>query len=618
LSYPSAKSLSMHANDASKLTLGQLLWRQQRKALLTVVVLNLLTAAVGIGVIAFINRYFLAANPDTSALLAGASGINDRAWMYTSAFFALIILQLLTTFVSQFALTKLGHRFVYDLRRQLLKRILDTDHAQLEKVGSAKLLASLSDDILNITSAFVRLPQLVQGTVLTLAAIVYLSWMSIPLTIVMLLWLTFVIVIGMLLVNRVYANLLQIRGLQDSLYQDYETAIFGHKELMLNRHRSRQFYETKFDHHADDYRQKIVLSDTYHLSALNWSNIMMFAAIGILFILATAFNWANQATVTSFALTLLFIQSPLLAAVGAYPTLQTASVALNKIVSLNLAVYRADFATSDIDKLSNWQRIELREVGYHYPTAEPTTVDTAGASPIVSSNINEVAIALGADKSNHVAQGFGLYDINLTLNRGEVVFLIGANGSGKSTLAKLLVGLYKPDVGQVLLDGQVLTATDYTDYQQHFAAIFGDGYLFDWLQGQGDSLPDEAIVADWLARLQLSDKLSIAEGTLSNTNLSQGQRKRLALLLVIAESKPIFLLDEWAADQDPVYRQTFYEQIIPNLKQMGKTLFIISHDDRYFKHADRLLQMHNGKLVELDSNERLHASQDAVAHLHSL
>jgi len=574
-----------------------------------------LTAAVGIGVIAFINSYFLAANPDTSALVAGVSGFDDRAWMYTSAFFALIILQLLTTFISQFALTKLGHRFVYDLRRQLLKRILDTDHAQLEKVGSAKLLASLSDDILNITSAFVRLPQLVQGTVLTLAAIVYLSWMSIPLTIVMLLWLTFVIVIGMLLVNRVYANLLQIRGLQDSLYQDYETAIFGHKELMLNRHRSRQFYETKFDHHADDYRQKIVLSDTYHLSALNWSNIMMFAAIGILFILATAFNWANQATVTSFALTLLFIQSPLLAAVGAYPTLQTASVALNKTVSLNLAVYRADFATSDMDRLSNWQRIELKRVGYHYPTAESATAEN---NPIVGSNINDETRVLNADKSDYVAQGFGLYDINLTLNRGEVVFLIGANGSGKSTLAKLLVGLYQPNKGQVLLDGQVLTEDDYNDYQQHFAAIFGDGYLFDWLQGRGDSLPDNAVVEDWLARLQLTDKLSIIEGRLSTTNLSQGQRKRLALLLVIAESKPILLLDEWAADQDPVYRQTFYEELIPRLKQMGKTLFIISHDDRYFKHADRLLQMHNGKLVELDSNERLHASQDAVAHLHSL
>ncbi|MGM8872354.1 multidrug ABC transporter permease/ATP-binding protein [Psychrobacter sp. 2Y5] len=615
MSYPSAKSLSVHANDASELTLWQLLWRQQRKALLTVVALNLLTAAVGIGVIAFINSYFLAANPDTSALVAGVSGFDDRAWMYTSAFFALIILQLLTTFISQFALTKLGHRFVYNLRRQLLKRILDTDHAQLEKVGSAKLLASLSDDILNITSAFVRLPQLVQGTVLTLAAIVYLSWMSIPLTIVMLLWLTFVIVVGMLLVNRVYANLLQIRGLQDDLYQDYETAIYGHKELMLNRHRSRQFYETKFDRHADDYRQKIVLSDTYHLSALNWSNIMMFAAIGILFILATAFNWANQATVTSFALTLLFIQSPLLAAVGAYPTLQTANVALNKTVSLNLAAYRADFATSDMDRLSNWQRIELKRVGYHYPTAESATAEN---NPIVGSNINDETRVLNADKSDYVAQGFGLYDINLTLNRGEVVFLIGANGSGKSTLAKLLVGLYQPNKGQVLLDGQVLTEDDYNDYQQHFAAIFGDGYLFDWLQGRGDSLPDNAVVEDWLARLQLTDKLSIIEGRLSTTNLSQGQRKRLALLLVIAESKPILLLDEWAADQDPIYRQTFYEQIIPSLKQMGKTLFIISHDDRYFKHADRLLQMHNGKLVELDSNERLHASQDAVAHLHSL
>lgn len=585
----------------SEPTLWQLLWHQHRKALFSVVALNLITAAVGISVIAFINRYFLSTDAHAGSSLATALGFDNQAWVYACAFFALIILQLLTTFVSQFALTKLGHRFVYDLRRQLLKQILDTDHAQLEQVGSARLLASLSDDILNITSAFVRLPQLVQGTVLTLAAIAYLSWMSVPLTLFMLLWLVFVIVIGMLMVNRVYANLLQIRGLQDRLYEDYETAIFGHKELLLNRHRSRQFYETRFDHHADSYRQKIILSDTYHLSALNWSNIMMFAAIGILFLLATAFNWADQATVTSFALTLLFIQSPLLAAVGSYPTLQTANVALNKIVSLHLASYHPDFATSDTVQLSDWQRIELKDVSYHYPTNKPAK-DVDG-----SDHEN--------DKSS---RNFGLYNINLTLNRGEVVFLIGANGSGKSTLAKLLAGLYQPDNGQVLLDGKPILATTYPDYQQHFAAIFGDGYLFDWLQGAGDLAPDSDTVSDWQTRLQLADKLSIVEGKLSTTNLSQGQRKRLALLLTISEDKPILVLDEWAADQDPVYRQTFYEALIPRLKQMGKTLFIISHDDRYFKHADRLLQMHDGRLSELDDNKRVNASLDAVAHLHSL
>lgn len=605
----------MTTSPISEPTLWQLLWRQHRKSMLSVVALNLLTAAVGIGVIAFINRYFLSGSEVGGAALAQTWSQGVGIWGYTAAFFGLIVLQLLTTFVSQFALTTLGHRFVYELRGQLLKRILDTNHAKLEQVGSAKLLASLSDDILTITTAFVRLPQLVQGVVLSVAATFYLGWMSIPLTIVVLLWLVFTLTIGTMLVNKVYANLNDVRALQDELYQDYQTAIFGHKELLLNRHRSRHFYQTQFDRHADDYRQKVILSDTYHLSALNWSNIMMFAAIGVLFVLATAFSWADQATVTSFALTLLFIQSPLLAAVGAYPTLQTASVALRKMASLRLNAYQSEFAVSCVDQLAAWQCIEFREVSYHYP-AKPAAYDSAEAASAVGESAEaESAIGAAADKRS---QNFGLHDINMTLTRGEVVFLIGSNGSGKSTLAKLLVGLYTPQAGQILLDGEAITADKRTDYKQHFGAIFGDGHLFDWLQGSGDHTPDQAVIDEWMVRLQLVDKFSILDGKLSSTSLSQGQRKRLALLLMITESKPILLLDEWAADQDPIYRQTFYEQIIPSLKQMGKTLFIISHDDRYFKHADRLLQMHDGQLSELDEHKRQHASQDAVAHLHSL
>lgn len=591
-------------------TLWQLLWRQHRKSLLIVVTLNLLTAAVGIGVIAFINRYFLNGGAASHDFIAATGAQGVGIWGYTAAFCGLIVLQLLTTFVSQFALTKLGHRFVYELRSQLLKRILDTNHAKLEQVGSAKLLASLSDDILTITTAFVRLPQLVQGVVLSLAAVLYLAWMSVPLTLVVVVWLVFTITIGTLMVNKVYANLREVRALQDELYQDYQTAIFGHKELLLNRHRSRHFYQSQFNEHADDYRQKVILSDTYHLSALNWSNIMMFAAIGVLFVLATGFDWANPATVTSFALTLLFIQSPLLAAVGAYPTLQTANVALHKIASLQLSVYQPKFDVNNPDKAASWQRITLRNVSYQYATGQSDNVlgDSEPDSPLQKENRLQ---------KNH-SKNFGLQNIDFTLNRGEVVFLIGSNGSGKSTLAKILVGLYTPNKGEILLDDNVVTAQNYADYRQHFAAIFGDGYLFDWLQGWGDEPPDEALVDEWLGRLQLVDKLSVFEGKLSNTRLSQGQRKRLALLLMIAENKPILLLDEWAADQDPIYRQTFYEHIIPSLKQMGKTLFIISHDDRYFQHADRLLQMHDGKLTELDEHHRRHASQDAVAHLHSL
>ena len=88
---------------------------------------------------------------------------------------------------------------------------------------------------------------------------------------------------------------------------------------------------------------------------------------------------------------------------------------------------------------------------------------------------------------------------------------------------------------------------------------------------------------------------------------------RVALLLALAEERDIILLDEWAADQDPHFRREFYQVLLPLMQAMGKTIFAISHDDHYFIHADRLLEMRDGKLSELTGDERDAASRDAVA-----
>lgn len=187
-----------------------------------------------------------------------------------------------------------------------------------------------------------------------------------------------------------------------------------------------------------------------------------------------------------------------------------------------------------------------------------------------------------------------LHDINFTLQTGKVYGLIGHNGSGKSTLAKLITGLYKPNLGFIKLDDTVITDDNRTQYQAQFAGIFGDFYLFDKILSS-----DEALIDTWLDLLQMKHKLIIDNHIITNTELSTGQKKRVALLLAITDDKPILLLDEWAADQDPHYRTVFYEQLIPIMKRMGKTLIVISHDDRFFGCADRVLQLKQGRLQTL-------------------
>jgi len=94
----------------------------------------------------------------------------------------------------------------------------------------------------------------------------------------------------------------------------------------------------------------------------------------------------------------------------------------------------------------------------------------------------------------------------------------------------------------------------------------------------------------------LEQKVTVSEGELSSTKLSQGQRKRLALLLAYLENRSIILLDEWAADQDPSFRKVFYTELLPELKARGKTVIAITHDDHYFHLADKIYRIHQGSM----------------------
>ncbi|MGY4107671.1 multidrug ABC transporter permease/ATP-binding protein [Aeromonas encheleia] len=537
-----------------------LVYRQYRWPFIAITLLSLLSAVSGIGVIAFINHSLIESVGDPLSVLGQLIG--------------LILLLLVITLGSQLALTTLGHHFVYRLRGRLLKQLLDTDVARIRQIGQGPLLASLSSDIGQITIAFVRLPELVQGLVLTIGSALYLGWLSPALLGVTALWVTLTMVVGWLLVNRVYRHLSHMRQAEDKLYQNYQAIIAGSKELALNRERAYFIYHRLYEQNAQDYRRHIISADTYHLSAVNWSNIMMLGAIGLVFFLANGLGWANTNVAATFALTLLFLRTPLLQGIGALPTLISAQVAFDKIASLTLAEPDPAFPLPPAPQA--WQRIQLEQVSFHYQ--------------------GEGSFAVGP--------------ISLTIEKGEQIFIIGGNGSGKSTLAMLLTGLYQPVSGRILLDGEPIT--DRNAYLALFSAIFTDYHLFQHLLGPE---PKEALIAEWLERLQMGSKLVIEDDFIANIELSQGQRKRVALLLALAEQREVMLFDEWAADQDPQFRRIFYQVLLPRLKEMGKTVIAISHDDLYFSQADRLLEMRQGQLTELTGARREQVSQDAVAHL---
>ena len=543
-----------------------MVYQQYRWPFLMVMALSLLSAVLGIGLIAFINLRLIE-TPDISLSVL-------------PEFLGLLLLLMVVTLGSQLALTTLGHHFVYRLRSEFIKRLMDTHVERIEKLGSAALLAGLTSDVRNITIAFVRLPELVQGIILTLGSAAYLAWLSPQMLGVTAIWVAVTIYGGYVLVARVYKHLAQLRDIEDQLYNDYQTVIEGRKELALNRERAERVYEDTYIPHATDYRRHIIRADTYHLSAVNWSNIMMLGAIGLVFWMANSLGWSDTNVAATFSLTLLFLRTPMLSAIGALPTLLTAQVAFNKLNKFQLAPYDADFPRSL--EPARWQTLEMRDVVFQY-----------------------------ADNT------FSVGPLNLKIERGELLFLIGGNGSGKSTLAMLLTGLYQPVSGAIYLDGKKIEASNQDDYRKLFSAVFTDVWLFDRLLGPQGAQANTELVSSWLERLKMSEKLELENGTILNLKLSKGQRKRVALLLALVEERDIILLDEWAADQDPHFRREFYQLLLPLMQQMGKTIFAISHDDHYFIHADRLLEMRQGQLSELTGQEREHASRDAVARTES-
>jgi len=534
-----------------------------------VLLLGMVSGLFSVAVIAFVNQRMIRATD------VGASGI----WQFA----ALLVVLLALSCGAQASLTALGHRFVYGLRREILKRVLDTDVDQVERLGHGPLFASLSSDIRSVTLAFVHLPELIYGGVLTLATFAYLAWLSAGLFIATAAWMIFTLALGWLMLGRMRKHLGLLRRAEDGLYGHYHAMLDGFKELSLNRDRAQHVFDHEIDADARAYRRHFTLADRYHGLASNWANIMVLGTIGLAFYLAKGLGWADADTAATYALAILFMRTPLVSAVSAIPAQMSGSVALAKIEALALAPAEPGFSV-DTRRTAAWRTLSLRGITYRYP-------------------------ASGEDA------GFDIGPLDLTLTRGETVFVIGGNGSGKSSLARLLTGLLRPASGEVLIDNEPVRVADIRAYRHLFSSVFTDFHLFAQLLGPDGRTADDAAVRDWLDALQMRQKTQIADGRLLSLRVSQGQRKRLALLLALLEQRNILLLDEWAADQDPLYRQVFYRELLPRLKQLGMTVVVVSHDDRYFDQADRLLKMESGRLTELRGADRARAGRDALVEI---
>ena len=517
-------------------------------------------------------------------ILSGASGA-ALIWLisetlsrpFSSAtylFSGLALFALLTRIAFISMLGRLHQGAVFDLRRSLSRRILATPLRALEETGAARLQATLTADVFVLGEGFRLLPAFFINFTSAIGCLAYLAWLSFPIFLGMLGFGALGVFSYWMPTQRAVRVAEAMREREDDLFKHILSLTEGIKELGLHRRRREAFLAECLDPTADDLRRLWVRTNDIYGATASWGLFLFFLLIGLVLFALPQVTQVSARTLTGYAFAILYLQQPLSVILEALPAMNRGGIALRKIRSLGLSPAAPEPAEpppllalpEPQDELPAFRQLDLRGVTHTYHR-----------------ELEDKHFVLGP--------------IDLVLERGELVFLIGGNGSGKTTLGKLLTGLYTPERGDIRLNGVAVTAETREAYRQYFSAVFSDFHLFESLLGAPTDPATLARIQDYLIRLHLDRKITITGGRFSTTSLSQGQRKRLALLAAYIEDRPLYVFDEWAADQDPAFKAVFYEQLLPDLKRLGKTVIVITHDDRYFHAADRILRLEAGQLT---------------------
>lgn len=489
-------------------------------------------------------------------------------------FVALFGLALLAYIVSQkyvlVVTTDEVERIVDERRRDLIRKLANCELQGVEKIGHGVIFTAINSDAQTISQTAGSLMLGVQALILIFWTAIYLATLSLP-TLAL-------VAVVLLIASRIYQRKIalarvELRRAHDqvtALHEVVEGLLGGFKEVKLSGRRAAELLADAMQVSA---RTAYFRSLAQRALAANFifSQVAIFVLLGTLvFVLPVLSTTFADTTVKSLT-AVLFLVGPISGIISSVPQITVANAAAENLLRLEQL----------LDQHAEAERAE------DYVPASSATPEQG----FRSIELNRLHFSRGQG-----SETFSVGPIDLTIRAGETIFLTGGNGSGKTTFVKMLTGLYPADSGDILVDGRRVGKAAMQSYRDLFGAVFSDFYLFTKLYGieefdpaRGTALIDE---------MEIEDKVSLSERGFSTVDLSTGQRKRLALVSVQLENKPIIVLDEWAADQDPHFRAKFYETLLPRLKADGATVIAITHDDKYFHLADRRLHMEDGRIIE--------------------
>ena len=512
---------------------------------------------------------------NSGADVAGAEKSLQFATPYLLILFAVgMAIFVLGRRYSMYLATQVVENMIKELRVRVCDKLRKSELVTVEHLDKSEVYTRISQDTNTVSQSVFVIVSGCQEVIMLVCCLIYLAWLSLT---------AFVITLGSAgFANYVY--IYYIKSVHDEMKEsgDKETELFGllsfllygFKELRLNERKSDSLFRS-FEAVSEATKESKIKVNTTFALMMMFSEVFLYTLLATVVFVLPQYIPTYSNVIMKTTSTILFIVGPFNLVVSAAPTLSRADLALDHLYllerTLDVALRAAPVAEGrPRPSFAGFREIALKEVIFSYTDERGAPVFTVGP-------------------------------INLRVRRGDMIFIVGGNGSGKSTVLKLLTGLYFPASGRVTVDGRTVDAASIQGYRELFSAIFTDFYLVDRLLGLED-VPEVRVNA-LIRDMELEDKVQFVDGRFSTLNLSTGQRKRLALISALLEDKEIYVFDEWAADQDVHLRHYFYEVILRDLKARGKTILAVTHDDRYWGVADRLIKLEMGKIV---SDEILH------------
>jgi putative ATP-binding cassette transporter len=507
----------------------------------------------------------------TAAILAAInSGLQSGSSLWAATLFVIALLLFIKTqYYVTITTTAEIESIIHKIRTRIMDQIRRSELLSIESIGRARIVAAVTSDTAILTQASNMLAFTVQGAVLIVFVAIYVAFLSVAAILTTIVVVSIAAVIFHQKNRRLVSEKQRAAAWERRLFDRLTDFLDGFKEVRLNSARSMDLFNDAVDVSRTAANIKInTQAETFRMIVT--SQISMYVLLGAVVFVAPQFSdTLGGAALTKTTTALMFIVGACFGLVQSIPILLNANASADRIVQLENALRAtASRRSTEVPMAKRFDKIEMRKINFRY-----------------------------VDKFSEAA--FKIGPIDFTLRPGELVFITGGNGSGKSTFLRVLSGIYPPDSGEIILDGKHIDNSTRDEYRALMSAIFFDYHLFRRLYGVPDPEPSE--VARLLSLFRLSEKTGLIDGEFRTLDLSGGQRRRLALIVSLLEKRPILLLDEWTAEQDPEFRRKFYDELLPDLMKAGATVVVITHDDRYLDELNlpaRRIRMDEGNIVE--------------------